>query len=521
MSASDRKQESWDGSMEKRKRKSDNFDKKKGKIKKSSNGHSEQQQDVRLNSKYTDSTFKEQFIESWRIKDKHIHPGTEIINSPFTCGFFEDFLQDGNVLEGALRELQELNYVEKNNDLYKFRQTVDLKKVNSSCLSSLRTFIYGDFRQWLTEMTGIPLNDKIDLGSSQYGYTDYLLCHDDELEGRRIAYILYLTKDWTHEDGGCLELFNTDDNAQPKKVVKSLHPKWNSFAFFEVSPTSFHQVAEVLSKDKLRLSLNGWFHGPDIVRPPKYQEPRSLLKPPGHIEQEELYSWINPIYLDMASQKEIRRRFKEDSEIELESFLAKDKYEEVKAALCDPSLKWKWKGPANKRHYQSVKQTKVADIVQRCLAFLHSEAMFLILSQLTGLHLHKLAPQDSDSEEEEEDAQAEKSKPSLACEVRRWSPGCYTLIHDHDPAGTEYALDTLIFFGQLDNWKEEFGGFTSYVAKDEDEELLTVVPQSNSMALVYRDKETLKFRKYINKAAQTPGNADSTSFFDISCTYYE
>ena len=31
---------------------------------------------------------------------------------------------------------------------------------------------------------------------------DLLLCHDDELEGRRIAFILYLTSDWSPEDGG-------------------------------------------------------------------------------------------------------------------------------------------------------------------------------------------------------------------------------------------------------------------------------------------------------------------------------
>lgn len=32
---------------------------------------------------------------------------------------------------------------------------------------------------------------------------DILLCHDDELEGRRIAYIFYLVpKDWTASDGG-------------------------------------------------------------------------------------------------------------------------------------------------------------------------------------------------------------------------------------------------------------------------------------------------------------------------------
>ena len=31
---------------------------------------------------------------------------------------------------------------------------------------------------------------------------DVLLCHDDELEGRRIAFIFYLASDWTTEDGG-------------------------------------------------------------------------------------------------------------------------------------------------------------------------------------------------------------------------------------------------------------------------------------------------------------------------------
>ena len=33
-----------------------------------------------------------------------------------------------------------------------------------------------------------------------------LLCHDDELEGRRIAFIFYLVPEWTKEDGGeCVE----------------------------------------------------------------------------------------------------------------------------------------------------------------------------------------------------------------------------------------------------------------------------------------------------------------------------
>ena len=71
-----------------------------------------------------------------------------------------------------------------------------------------------------------------------------LLCHDDELEGRRIAYILYLVEeDWVSSDGGNLELFDVNESKQPDKIVTSLVPQWNSLAFFAVTPTSFHQVS--------------------------------------------------------------------------------------------------------------------------------------------------------------------------------------------------------------------------------------------------------------------------------------
>lgn len=70
-----------------------------------------------------------------------------------------------------------------------------------------------------------------------------LLCHDDELEGRRIAYILYLVdEDWAPEDGGGLDLFQVDSNDQPNKIVATVQPVWNSLAFFAVTPTSYHQV---------------------------------------------------------------------------------------------------------------------------------------------------------------------------------------------------------------------------------------------------------------------------------------
>ena len=41
----------------------------------------------------------------------------------------------------------------------------------------------------------------------------------------------------------------------------------------------FSQVSEVLSQDKCRLSLSGWFHGTSLERPPRYKEPAILRSP--------------------------------------------------------------------------------------------------------------------------------------------------------------------------------------------------------------------------------------------------
>ncbi len=156
------------------------------------------------------------------------------------------------------------------------------------------------------------------MASAIYQRTHHLLCHDDELEGRRIAYVLYLVPGSqllcrhgapcaghphrrAHAHRGlvgrgrwgarpvrlrqgakaqptqrCITTRVTGQG-DPTVPVTSLVPKWNSFVFFEVhqllahslrrqraiaqvSPVSFHQVSEVLSK-KTRLSIHGWYHG--------------------------------------------------------------------------------------------------------------------------------------------------------------------------------------------------------------------------------------------------------------------
>merc|ERR1719234_1155974 len=103
----------------------------------------------------------------------------------------------------------------------------------------------------------------------------------------------------------------------------------------------------------------------------------------------------------------------------------------------------------------------------------------------------------SDSEdEEEEDGQSANSTSSRVSNPR-CKGGCYTLIRDVDLEQAEYALDLRQFFN-CQGWNESMGGQSSYIARDEDEELLGVEPEENSLSLVYRDKESMKFVKYVN-----------------------
>ncbi|XP_067327107.1 prolyl 3-hydroxylase OGFOD1 isoform X2 [Anolis sagrei] len=501
---------------------------------------------------------KEKAGAAWARKEALRDEAVVLDPAPFPHCVITNFIQTEGFLEGLQKELLSLDFHEKCNDLYKFKQSDDLKKRREPHIAALRRVLFEDFRAWLSDVTQVELEPTVDLSCAKYQYTDALLCHDDELEGRRIAFILYLVPPWKDSDGGTLDLFSTDEHCQPLQVVKSLVPSWNSLAFFEVSPVSFHQVSEVVSKEKCRLSVSGWFHGTSIARPPRHLEPPIPRTPHIPHDHEILYDWINPTYLDVDAQAQIQEEFEDRSEILLKNFLKKDKFQSLCEALKDKEVKWSIRGPPNKRHYAKAEEESLPAILKSGMELFRSEALFLLLSNFTGLKLHFLAPEDEAEGEEEGRAtggSSSKSKegqcsrgesgssdnpedskeipengnggqetgssvPLCAGELRRWTQGCYSLAHDTE--ATEFALDLLFFCGCQD-WDAEFGGFTSYIAKGEDEELLTVNPEDNCLALIYRDRETLKFVKYINHQSlnQVATQPEHTGFWDFSFVYYE
>uniref|UniRef100_A0A672P796 Prolyl 3-hydroxylase OGFOD1 n=1 Tax=Sinocyclocheilus grahami TaxID=75366 RepID=A0A672P796_SINGR len=482
-----------------------------------------------INSDLRDEAVQKSMRDAWQRKESNILLDCE----PFPHCQITRFLQSESFVESLQAELLQLNFNSKSNDLYKFQQSDDLGERKEDHISQIRSVIFGEFRVWLSEVLQVDLEATVDISCAKYEHTDVLLCHDDELEGRRVAFILYLVPPWEVKDGGTLDLFSTDEHCQPVSVVKSLLPCWNSLVFFEVSPVSFHQVAEVLSEEKCRLSLSGWFHGPSLPRPSRYIEPP--VPRHTHIPRDEslLFEWVNEMYLDPRYQARVQQEFEESSEICLATFLQVTK------------LQWICQNTVFQMDYGRADMQSVPSCVQECWELLSSESFFILLSNLTGLRLHYLCGDEDESENEDGKSETEnrggegntqasasntdadtsttekkdKGPPTCVGELRRWMHGDYTLLHDS--VKREYALDLQLHMGCA-GWKSEFGGFTSYIAHDEDEELLTVYPEDNSLALVYRDKDTLKFIKHINNSSSSQLSSQNTAaFYDFSFNYYE
>lgn len=215
-------------------------------------------------------------------------------------------------------------FIHRQSDLYDFWQTGDLciqsgtattsapTDTIDSLLGRLRGELLSRVRPVVEKIIGRSLDANVlDYSAQCYGRHQYLLAHDDRLDSRRVAFVLYLVpRNWERQvDGGQLDFFPTDwrgapivmaatevggemkveklrcDGGKTERVkeaddddtqAREHHqehdaeftcqryvPARNSLAFFEVTMCSHHQVAEVL-RDRSRLSISGWFHDDPI-----------------------------------------------------------------------------------------------------------------------------------------------------------------------------------------------------------------------------------------------------------------
>jgi prolyl 3-hydroxylase /prolyl 3,4-dihydroxylase len=180
-------------------------------------------------------------------------------SEPFKHWTVHNFLSQKKFI--ACREaLLAQKFSEHNADLFYYLGSSDLTKSSNTVITKLyKTIASNRFLQKIEKITNIKGLSHVDMAGFIYPKTGYLLPHDDRLQGRKIAYIYYLS---TLEipDGGALEFFNTDANYAPTKVAKSIQPVENTLILFEVNQKSFHQIAEVVSDTK-RITVAGWFCG--------------------------------------------------------------------------------------------------------------------------------------------------------------------------------------------------------------------------------------------------------------------
>jgi len=464
---------------------------------------------LQLNPSFADPAF---------VKQQH---GLFSDAQPFRHIALRDFLSSvddqtttDNELNRVIKAIQsEETFFRKKNDLYDFFQSDDLKLTQASVLQQLRDLIYAPATvQLVQDISGVSglSCDKIDLTSSVYLDGGYLLCHDDRLESRKIAFILYLVDDdWNAQDGGHLDLFTIDPTLQgPLDVAKSILPQRNTFLFFKVSERSFHQVREILSANKQRITVGGWFHSRDpssssssssssTKDTPSSSSSSSTLSSSQLTEKTLLKEWINPAYLSPQNQKVIAQQFQEIGALELALFLNKEKFNQLQASFSSSSDDWQLVGPANKQRYYTRPMLDTDPTVRSFLSLIESNAFqTFIVSVLCAM---------------------DEKVMECSRAVRKFETGCYTLLHDENQKFFNQTMLELLFFIEappLEAQSEgsEKGGYTAFV--EGEETLITIPPASNTMSLVLSEPGQMHFVKYVTHH-QTHPTVDFTLSWSV------
>jgi hypothetical protein len=123
-------------------------------------------------------------------------------------------------------------------------------------------------RAWMSALSGLDCAGDPRFSASLYLPGDFSLPHDDSREGRQVAYVWHLTKDWHHTWGG--EFFW----CSPPRWVP---PSFNTLILFKVEAgRSLHCVSAVSPfATGRRLTVNGWWTRleEELSMPPAPGEP--------------------------------------------------------------------------------------------------------------------------------------------------------------------------------------------------------------------------------------------------------
>jgi len=177
---------------------------------------------------------------------------------PFSHIVIDNFLEE-NFFERLRKAVGKLEFEEKFSDLFFFSQTKDLDSMENEVIKEFYEFISSrKFLEFTENITLLGNFSFVDMAATLYARGNYLLPHDDTVENRKLAYMLYL-EDFKAGEGAELALYDSLERS-PVDIKKTIFPKRNRLVIFEVGNkdvVSFHEVIEVI-KDKKRFTIGGW-----------------------------------------------------------------------------------------------------------------------------------------------------------------------------------------------------------------------------------------------------------------------
>jgi len=177
---------------------------------------------------------------------------------PFSHIVMDNFL-DAEFFEKLREIVIDLEFEKKFSDLFSFSQTKDFVGIEEKSITKFYEFISSkEFLGFVEDITGLGSFSVVDMAATIYSQGNYLLPHDDTVENRKLAYMLYF-EDFDEDEGGELALYDSL-HGSPKNIEKTIFPKRNRLVIFEVGNSeavSFHEVKEVVAS-KRRLTVGGW-----------------------------------------------------------------------------------------------------------------------------------------------------------------------------------------------------------------------------------------------------------------------
>ena len=176
---------------------------------------------------------------------------------------------------------------------------------------------------------------------------------------------------------------------------------------------------------------------------------------------------ISTIYLDNGILKSANKMFNSQTprNIRLENFFQKAIFTLLQNKLHNSKYSLKFHPY---KHKYFIAKSREIDL------FLKGRYFDLMVKAITGL-----------------------SKYKLKYEIRKFEPGCYTLLHDaeKEKPGVDFVID-------FSKKYKTYGGYTNYLT--ESEELLISNPKPNTLSFIQRSENIMKYTKYFTHQNKNP-----------------